>query len=120
MVILVDSSVWIAHFRQNNRHLAALLREEVVAIHPFVIGELACGRLHPRGEILSLLHTLPQAPSVNQPELLYFIERHRLSGSGIGFVDAHLLASSELMRGLLWTADKSLRLAADKIDLSYN
>jgi predicted nucleic acid-binding protein len=119
MVILVDSSVWVAHFRKNNRHLAALLHEEVVAIHPFVIGELACGHLHPRREILSLLHALPQSPVVNPSELLHLIERHHLPGSGIGFVDAHLLASSELMRGMLWTADRPLQRVADKLDLSY-
>ena len=119
MVVLVDTSVWVAHLRQKNRHLAALLEEELAAIHPFVIGELACGRLKPRREILSLLHALPEAPAISQSELLHFIEKRSLSGAGIGFVDAHLLASTELMRGMLWTSDKTLRQAADRLDLAY-
>ena len=120
MVILVDSSVWIHHFRVNSQELTQLLAEEVVAVHPFVVGELACGRLHPRKEILSLLTALPEAPVVSHAELLHFVDKQNLAGTGIGFVDAHLLASSELMRGMLWTTDKPLRRAADKLDLAYN
>ena len=120
MVILVDSSVWVDHFRASSQELTQLLTEGVVAIHPFVVGELACGRLHPRKEILSLLTALPEAPVVDPFELLRFLENKKLAGAGIGFVDAHLLASSELMRGMLWTVDKTLQRAADKLDLAYN
>ena len=120
MVILVDTSVWVNHLRKKDLHLSALLDEAVIAVHPFILGELALGHLKKRREILTLLHALPEAPVVSQKELLHFIEKQRLSGAGIGFVDAHLLASSELMRGMLWTADKHLWRAADKLDLAYN
>ena len=119
MVILADTSVWVGHLRKTDVHLSALLDEAVIAVHPFVIGELACGSIKKRREILSLLNALPQAPVVSQSELLHFIESRRLAGTGIGFVDAHLLAAAELMRGYLWTTDKPLRLAADKLDLIY-
>ena len=119
MVILVDSSIWVEHFRHRNNHLSSLLQEAVVAAHPFVIGKLALGRLHPRREILSLLRTLPESPTATPSELFHYIEKHGLAGSGVGFVDAHLLASTELMRGLLWTSDKPLQRVADKLDLAY-
>ena len=120
MVILVDTSIWVNHLRKKDLHLSALLEEAVVAIHPFTVGELALGRLKKRREILSLLHALPEAPLVSQAELLHFIEKQELSSTGIGFVDAHLLASSELIQGMLWTADRPLWRAADKLDLAYN
>ena len=119
MVLLVDTSVWVDHFHRKNAHLEALLNEAVIAVHPFTIAELSLGRLKNRREILSLLHAMPEATTVDQAELLHFIEHRHLSSSGIGFVDAHLLASIELMRGLLWTTDKTLRVAADRLDLSY-
>ena len=120
MVVLVDTSIWVNHFRHKDRHLEALLNESVIAVHPFTVAELSLGHLKNRREILSLMQALPAATLASQDELLHFIEHRRLAGSGIGFVDAHLLASIELMRGLLWTADKPLRLAADKVDLAYN
>jgi predicted nucleic acid-binding protein len=119
-VVLIDTSVWVAHLRQKDRRLAALLDETHAAVHPFVIGELALGRLKNRREILSLLHALPEALVATQPELLHFIERRSLAGTGIGFVDAHLLASSELMSSRLWTFDKPLRRAARKLRLAYD
>ena len=81
--------------------------------------ELSLGQLKNRHEILSLMRALPEATLVSQNELLHFIEHRRLAGSGIGFVDAHLLASIELMRGLLWTAEKPLHVATDRFDLAY-
>ena len=119
MVIVADTSVWVAHLRQKNQHLETLLNEAVVAVHPYIVGELACGRLKNRREILSLLHALPEASVIDQTELLHFIDKRGLAGSGIGFVDAHLLASTELMRGLLWTSDKPLQRVADRLDLAY-
>ena len=120
MVVLADTSVWVNHFHHRDPHLEALLNEAVIAVHPYTIAELSLGRIKNRREILALLKALTPATLVSQEELLHFIEYRRLAGSGIGFVDAHLLASIELMRGLLWTADKPLRLVADKFDLSYN
>ena len=119
MVILADTSVWIDHLRRKNDHFDSLLNEGVIAVHPFAIGEIACGKLKNRREILTLLQALPEAPVVSQDELLHFIDGRGLSGSGIGFVDAHLLASSELIKAMLWTMDRSLQRAASKLDLSY-
>lgn len=119
-MVLVDSSIWVAHFRQRDARLEALLNEGQVTQHEFIVGELACGSLRNRKEILSLLQALPKAPTVEQNELLYFIERHSLSGMGIGLVDAYLLASAKLADLSLWTADIPLKRAADKLRLSYS
>ena len=118
-MVLADTSVWIAHLRQKNIHLSALLDEAVVSVHPFIIGEIACGQLKNRREILSLLQALPEAPVVSPSELLHFIDKRDLAGSGIGLVDAHLLASSELMNVMLWTTDKPLQRVAAALDLAY-
>lgn len=120
MVVVVDTSVWVDHFRRKDAHLEILLNEAVVAIHPYSVGELACGRLEDRREILALLQALPEASVVSQAELLHFIDSRGLAGSGIGFVDAHVLAAADLMRGMLWTSDRALRRVADKLDLAYN
>jgi len=90
-----------------------------VLCHPYIEGELACGNLKNRDEILSLLQSLPMAPLIEFDELLFFVERNQLMGMGIGFVDTHLLASAQLGRIPLWTADKRLRSAAIKLDLAY-
>ena len=90
-----------------------------MACHPFIVGELACGNIKNRFEFLSLLQSLTMAPTVSLEELLYFINRHMLIGMGIGFVDAHLLASALLSRMPLWTSDKKLKAAAKKLDVSY-
>ena len=91
MLVLVDTSVWINHLRHGDAVLASALEEGNVLTHPFVIGELACGTLRGRAEILRLLSELPQAPVASNAEVLAFIERRQLMGRGIGFVDAHLL-----------------------------
>jgi len=90
-----------------------------VLCHPYIEGELACGNLKNRDEILSLLQSLPMTPLIEFDELLFFVERNQLMGMGIGFVDMHLLASAQLGRIPLWTADKRLRSAAIKLDLAY-
>jgi len=90
-----------------------------VGCHPFIVGELACGNIKNRVEFLSLLQSLPMAPTVSLDELLYFIDRHSLMGMGIGFVDAHLLASARLSRIHLWTSDKKLKSTATKLGVSY-
>ena len=87
--------------------------------HPFVIGELACGNLENQNEIISLLQSLPMAPTIEFDEFLFFIDRHRLMGKGVGFVDVHLLSSAHLAGIPLWTADKRLRYAADKLNLLF-
>ena len=118
-MVLVDTSVWVSHFRESNLHLEQLLHEMEVMSHPFIIGELACGNLKNRSEILLLLESLPRAPLVDHAELLYFVEKHSLSGKGIGFVDASLLASAQLVNARLWTVDLPLKRAAEKLKLIY-
>jgi len=118
-MILVDTNVWINHFRVRDVELSALLNRGVVACHPFVVGEVACGNLESRVEILSLLQALPSLVLVEPDELLAFIECRRLMGKGLGYVDMHLLASTLLSGVVLWTADKRLRRAAKSLDVCY-
>jgi predicted nucleic acid-binding protein len=115
-VILIDTSVWIDHFRSESPFLSDTLDLGEVLTHPFVMGELACGMLRQRREVLHLLADLPQATVASYEEVLHFIEERRLMGKGIGYVDAHLLAAVSLTEGAqLWTHDK--RLAAVATDL---
>jgi predicted nucleic acid-binding protein len=113
-MILVDTSVWIEHLRARNDRLRDLLFDQQVLCHPFVIGELACGMLQKRGEILTMLKALPEADLLDHEEVMSFLDARRLYGRGIGWVDAHLLASALLTGCALWTLDKPLRrVAAD-------
>ncbi|MDH4074266.1 MAG: type II toxin-antitoxin system VapC family toxin [Gammaproteobacteria bacterium] len=119
-MILVDTSVWVEHFRAGLTGLSGLLDQGRVMTHPFVIGELACGNLADRGSILSLLQRLPGSPVASQEEALYFIDRHSLMGRGIGFIDAHLLASTVLAGGpSIWTRDKRLGQVASDLGLAF-
>ena len=120
-MILVDTSVWIDHLRTGDERLIDLLDSSQVLAHPFVIGELACGNLRKRDEVLRLLNNLPQAPVASQEEVLHFIERNRLMGQGIGYIDAHLLASTALAdRALIWTRDQRLQKIARKLKLDFD
>lgn len=119
-MILVDTSVWINHFRASSRLLAQLLDREQVLTHPFVAGELACGKLVNRKEIIALFHSLPSAQKVDDDEILFFIDRHKLMGRGFGLVDIHLLASTIIEGGLLWTTDNNLSLAARNLGIAFN
>jgi hypothetical protein len=116
-MILVDTSVWIEHFRVGSERLKALLLDEQVLCHPFVVGELACGTLQKRSEILSMLKALPEAQLLEHEEVLSFVETRRLYGRGVGWVDAHLLASTMLTRCALWTFDTPLRRAAAALNV---
>ncbi len=118
-MVLVDTSVWIDHLHSGNAKLATLLTEGEVVIHPFVIGELACGNLKNRTEIIALLHALPRASKADDDEVLFFIEKHKLMGRGIGWTDCHLLASCKLGKTKLLTKDKRLNTAADQLQLSH-
>ena len=111
-MILVDTSVWIAHFREGGSKLGELLREALVMTHPFVIGELACGNLKNRARILSDLDALPSAVSATHEEVMRLLELRKLWGLGIGWIDAHLLASALLSDCQLWTLDGRLVQAA--------
>ena len=98
-MILVDTSVWIDHLRTGDPVLAGLLDRAAVLGHVFVRGELACGNLRRRDEILALLADLPQAVVATDDEVLELIERRRLMGRGIGYVDAHLLVATRRTPG---------------------
>jgi predicted nucleic acid-binding protein len=112
-VVLVDTSVWVSHFRETHDSLVDLLNNGEAACHPFIVGELACGNLKNRKTVLSLLEALPMAFSVEHGEVLTFIEGHDLMGKGLGYVDVHLLASAVLTGISLWTLDKNLKKAAE-------
>ena len=118
-MVLVDTSIWVTHFRQGSRQLEKLLMDAEVMCHSFIIGELACGNLKNRDEIISLLQSLPMAPTIEFDEFLFFIDRNHLMGKGIGFVDVHLLASAQLTGVPLWTADKRLKSAANILELTF-
>jgi predicted nucleic acid-binding protein len=119
-VILLDTSVWIDHLRRRDAQVAAILQSSLALTHPFVIGELACGNLKSRAGILGLLSTLPQARAAREHEALFFIDRHKLMGHGIGYIDAHLLAATALTEGArLWTRDKRLGALAQQLELAY-
>ena len=108
-MILVDTSVWIDHFRSGNPALARLLDNNAVVTHPWVTGELALGNLSDRDEVIGLLRALPQAIVADDDEVLQLIEHEPLHGAGIGYVDAQLLASTKLTPDArLWTSDKRL------------
>ena len=119
-MILVDTSVWVDHLRRGDAPLANLLDRGAVLGHPFVVGEIACGRLTDRGAILGLLQHLPMAVAAEPDEALAFIERHRLHGKGIGYVDAHLLTATVLTGGAkLWTRDRRLHELARELGCAY-
>jgi predicted nucleic acid-binding protein len=116
-MILVDTSVWIDHLRRGSDRLRSLLLDEQVLCHPFIVGELACGTLRNRREILTMLKALPEAHLVEHDEVLSFLEARHLYGRGIGWVDANLLASTLLTGCTLWTFDKPLRRAAAALNV---
>lgn len=119
-MILVDSSVWIDHFRHAGAELSALLASRVVMVHPFVIGELACGHLPRRDAVLAGLAALPQAPVVPHDEVLAYVDRHKLMARGIGWVDMHLLASATVAgRVSLWSRDRRLMVVAAERGVAY-
>ena len=118
-MILVDSSVWIDHLRAANASLAELIGDKLVLIHPYVVGELAVGSIKGRGEFLSKLSDLPSATIATDNEVLDLIERRALFGRGIGYLDAHLLASVLLTDGAkLWTLDRNLHELAERENCS--
>ena len=113
-MILVDTSVWVEHLRHGLPRLATHLQEGEVLIHPWVIGELACGNLRNRSQVLELMQGLPAATVASDAEVLLLIERDRLMGRGIGYMDAHLLASARLSHCRLWTQDRRLAGVAEE------
>lgn len=118
-MILVDTSLWIDHLRAGSPALVVALQTDQVCTHTYVIGELACGNLGNRQEVLALLQALPRLAAATDDELLFFIEKHRLMGRGIGYIDAHLLAATAINAASLWTRDKRLKVIAKEMNLAH-
>lgn len=118
-MLLVDTSVWVAHLREGHIGLEMLLNDGSVVCHPFIIGELACGNLKNRPEILSLLSALPMVTHAEHEEVMQFIENDHLMGKGLGYIDMHLLVSAILTKIPLWTLDKKLNHVSSILGLEY-
>lgn len=117
--VLVDTSVWVDYLRSGDSELTSLLNSNRVLMHPMIIGELACGYLIKRKSLMALWSNLNSVTPASHDEVLYFIERHHLMGKGIGYVDAHLLASISLTAGTrLWTHDRSLAQVTSSLTLN--
>ncbi len=120
-MILVDSSIWIDHLRKSDRAFSNLLNQDLVLVHPFIIGELAMGGIGNRQDFLSFIQEFPQALVAHDDEVLAFVTRHKLFGTGIGYIDAHLLASTQLTPGAaIWTRDRGLNEIATKLLLGIS
>lgn len=120
-MILVDTSVWIDHFRHGDAQLRRIIEEDRLLCHPVVIGELALGSLRDRGAVMTFLAAQREASIATHDEVMTMIDRHMIFSMGIGYTDAHLLASVLLNRQTaLWTRDKRLRAAAEKVGASLH
>ena len=118
-MILIDTSIWIDHFRNENRLLSTLLMQGAVVMHEFIMGELAIGNFKNRKVVLSLLDSIPKLSKLTHDEFIYFLERNSFYGKGVGFVDIHLLGSSKLAGVKIWTLDRRLLELAIKQNLDY-
>ncbi|MCH8193718.1 MAG: type II toxin-antitoxin system VapC family toxin [Planctomycetes bacterium] len=119
-MVLVDTSIWISHLRDNRPALVELLNQVSVACHPFVTGELALGNLKNRREILTSLERLPTSEIATHQEVLEFIEARALMGKGLGLIDIHLLASAKLSSIPFWTQDQRLLKAVTDLGIDYS
>jgi|SRR5207302_10486103 len=115
--MLVDTSVWVDHLRRRNVALVEMLEQDRVWTHEFVIGELACGNLAQRGELLTSLAALPQVSVAAHEEVLAFVDARRLMGRGLGWIDMHLLAAATVAKIPLWTSDRRLAAVATEFGL---
>ena len=119
-MIVIDSSVWIDHLRRTNPHLTQLIVGGFALQHPAVIGELALGSVPQRARFIKSLEQMPRVDVVTESDLLGFIDQHGLHGTGIGYVDAHLIASTLATQGAsLWTSDKRLAVHAERLGCAY-
>jgi predicted nucleic acid-binding protein len=120
MRVLVDTSIWVDHFRRSDSRLAGLLDRGIVVMHPFVIGELVLGHVQ-IAEMIEDLRDLPRAIMADTDEILDFMAHRKLSGSGIGYVDVHLLAAAALVpETYVWTRDKRLHATAQSLSLAVD
>jgi len=117
-MILADTSVWVEHLRRGDAQLSQALQDSQILMHPFVLGEIACGNLRSRSKVLNDLRLLPSAITADHDEVLAFLNLHRLFGSEITWIDIHLLASARLSACRLWTLDLRLSRAATRLHLS--
>ena len=118
-MVLVDTSVWVEHLRSGNNELESLLNSGSVVCHLFILGELACGNLSNRFEILTLLQALPLANHADHEEVMHFVENYSLMGKGLGYIDMHLLVSAILTKVPIWTLDKRLKEVSSELGLQY-
>ena len=118
-MVLVDTSVWVRYLREGDPDLEQLLNDGEVMCHPYIVGELACGNLKNRNEVLSLLQLLPPAILANHEEILQFIEENHLMGKGLGYVDVHLSASAVLTGIQMWTYDRRLNETNEALRIRY-
>lgn len=119
MKVLVDTSVWIDFLRSGDREMAELLDRDSVEMHPFVLGELACGSLANRKRFFEEVAALPRALPAQDEEVLDFLDAHHLYGTGLNWVDVHLLASALISGDRLWTRDSALAKAAEKLRIAF-
>ena len=118
-MILVDTSIWIDHLRVAGGPLTSLLQTDLVCTHACIIGELACGNLSNRKELLEMLQALPRLSAATDDEVLFFIGRHKIMGRGIGYIDAQLLAAAAIHSAFILTRDKRLQEIAEELGLAY-
>lgn len=118
-MILADTSVWIAHLREDQPRLRQLLEADEIHSHPFIIGELACGTIKRRDTVLALLAQLPMLPVTTHAEALGFLNAHRLWGRGLGWIDIHLLASTVVAGARFWTLDRRLATVAERLRVGH-
>lgn len=119
-MILVDTSVWADHLHRPLNQLLDCIADGEISHHPFVTGELALGNPANRLAMVEMLDTLPQAQIVDQDRLIAFVEREKIGGTGVGLVDAHLLASAQYQKLRLWTRDKRLLAQAERLGVAYS
>lgn len=118
-MLLVDTAIWVDHIRKSDDDLERLLDDEMVLVHPFVVGEIALGLMKNLDLVVARLRKLPAAPIVKPDEVIALVKKAKLQGSGIGYVDAHLLASTLLTPGTkLWTRDRRLQAAAQRLAIA--
>ena len=118
-MIIVDSAIWIDHLHQFDADLDGLMDQRHALMHPFVIGEVALGSLRDRETFINIASKLPRPPMASVAEVLKLITSAALGGSGIGYVDAHLLASTILVpSGAIWTRDKRLIAVAERLNIA--
>ena len=118
-MILVDTSVWVNHLRVSDPLLGSLLAQNRVVVHPWIVGEIACGSFVKRSAVVESLQSLPQLGPASEEEVLFFVEKHHAFGKGIGYVDAHLLTSAVIDNCKIWTTDKRMALIATQLNLCY-